>query len=91
MAGVIDQIILFIYLVIIMNPLGGHMNLTVLHFGNCSILVQFWCSYSTVPLNIIVTQVRVYFPNYTVLIFRYVWLPASFACYDIYTLHYLNW
>lgn len=26
-------------------------------FGNCSVLVQFWCSHSTVPVNVIVTQV----------------------------------
>lgn len=26
-------------------------------FYECRLLVQFWCSYSTVPLNVIVTQV----------------------------------
>lgn len=28
-----------------------------IYFGNCSVLVQFWCSHSTVPVNVIVTQV----------------------------------
>lgn len=27
-------------------------------YGECRVLVQFWCSYGTVPLNVIVTQVR---------------------------------